>query len=683
MTTEHAERPHTQPRPLRPRRPWKWPVLARERQGLGYGGDYNPEQWSEEVWDEDIRLMQEARVNTVALGIFSWAKIQPAEDTWDFSWLDTIIAKLGAAGISVDLATATATAPQWLYLAHPEVLPKDKYGHVIHPGARQSWSASSPVFRAYALELTRRLAERYGTNPHVIAWHVGNEYGWNNRHDYSDNALAAFRVWCENRYETIEALNAAWGTSFWGQNLASFDQILLPYHMGADAMVNPAMKLDFERFGNDALLDFYRAERDEIARVCPDKPCTTNFMVSTDQCCMDYAGWAREVDFVSNDHYFQDGPAHLDELACSDALMASLAAGRPWYVMEHSTSAVQWKPLNARKRGGELIRDGLAHVAFGADAVNFFQWRASRFGAEAFHSAMLPHAGADTKVFRGVCELGRALEALSEVQGSVVERSSTAILFSADAQWATESETLPTRELDHWHDVRDWYYAFLNAGVRADVVPLSSDWSEYETVVVPTLLVVSEADAQRIRSFPGRVVVGYASGLMDEHMQVGLGGYPAAFRDMLGVRGEEFNILGSERIELDNGMSTGLWQNDIRVSEDVQVLARYRGERARYWELEGTPALTKRENAYFVGCDLSVAAKTTFIEEELGSGSERDVLHTRRVGARTYDFYFARGQQDVQLSGVSGTVLYALHAQTGKEDGTYTLGADGLLVVAR
>jgi beta-galactosidase GanA len=55
--------------------------------------------------------------------------------------------------------------------------------------------------------------------------------------------------------------------------------------------------------------------------------------------------------------------------------------------------------------------------------------------------------------------------------------SDTAILFSAESEWATRSETLPSMKLNHWHDVRDWYRAFLNAGARADIVPLAYDWS--------------------------------------------------------------------------------------------------------------------------------------------------------------------------------------------------------------
>ena len=208
-------------------RTFKWPELLTDNgKGIAYGGDYNPDQWSEDVWDDDVRLMKQAGVNTVAVAIFSWDRIQPEENRWDFGWLDRIIDKLGKAGIAVDLASATATAPLWLYEKHPEVLPQDKFGHPVNAGSRQSWSPTSPVFKEYALTLCRKLAERYGTNPYVTAWHMGNEYGWNNRYDYSDNALNAFRLWCERKYGTIGALNQAWGTTFWGQEMNSFDEVL-------------------------------------------------------------------------------------------------------------------------------------------------------------------------------------------------------------------------------------------------------------------------------------------------------------------------------------------------------------------------------------------------------------------------------------------------------------------------
>ena len=708
------------------RQPFAWPKLLTENgRGIAFGGDYNPDQWPEEIWDDDIRLMEKAGVNTVALAIFSWDRIQPQENRWDFGWLDRIIDKLGKAGIATDLASATATAPLWLYEKHPEVLPCDKFGHPVNAGSRQSWSPTSPVFKEYALTLCRKLAERYGANPYVTAWHMGNEYGWNNRNDYSDNALNAFRLWCERKYGTIGALNQAWGTTFWGQEMNSFDEVLIPRFMGADSMVNPGQKLDFERFGNDMLLDFYKAERDAIAEICPDKPFTTNFMVSTDQCCMDYADWANEVNFVSNDHYFHEGgEMHLDELACSDALMDSFALGKPWYVMEHSTSAVQWKPLNMRKRKGETVRDSLAHVAMGADAINFFQWRASAFGAESFHSAMVPHAGEDTKLFRQVCELGETLQTLADagVQGSELERSDTAILFSAESEWATRSETLPSMKLNHWHDVRDWYRAFLDAGTRADIMPLKYDWSDYKTVVLPTVLMLSAVDTRRLADFAaagGRVVVGYATGLIDENFHTWLGGYPGAgnglLRDMLGIRGEEFNILGSgvegepEAIRLGaggevapedaaalNGATTRLWQNDVTVTGDrTQVLAMYAGEEADEWELDGMAAVTRNPygagEAYFVGCDLDVADLTKLIRTYLAapaqsqqSQANTDVLHTVRKSAdAAFDFYLTRGKKEVELQGVEGEPVVLFQTERGEENGSYTVRRNGVLVVRR
>lgn len=708
------------------RQPFAWPKLLTENgRGIAFGGDYNPDQWSEETWDDDVRLMKKAGVNTVALAIFSWDRIQPQENRWDFGWLDRIIDKLGKAGIATDLASATATAPLWLYEKHPEVLPCDKFGHPVNAGSRQSWSPTSPVFKEYALTLCRKLAERYGANPYVTAWHMGNEYGWNNRNDYSDNALNAFRLWCERKYGTIGALNQAWGTTFWGQEMNSFDEVLIPRFMGADSMVNPGQKLDFERFGNDMLLDFYKAERDAIAEICPDKPFTTNFMVSTDQCCMDYADWANEVNFVSNDHYFHEGgEMHLDELACSDALMDSFALGKPWYVMEHSTSAVQWKPLNMRKRKGETVRDSLAHVAMGADAINFFQWRASAFGAESFHSAMVPHAGEDTKLFRQVCELGETLQTLADagVQGSELERSDTAILFSAESEWATRSETLPSMKLNHWHDVRDWYRAFLDAGTRADIMPLKYDWSDYKTVVLPTVLMLSAVDTRRLADFAaagGRVVVGYATGLIDENFHTWLGGYPGAgnglLRDMLGIRGEEFNILGSgvegepEAIWLGaggevapedaaalNGATTRLWQNDVTVTGDrTQVLAMYAGEEADEWELDGMAAVTRNPygagEAYFVGCDLDVADLTKLIRTYLAapaqsqqSQANTDVLHTVRKSAdAAFDFYLPRGKKEVELQGVEGEPVVLFQTERGEENGSYTVRRNGVLVVRR
>ena len=532
--------------------------------------------------------MGQAGVNTVALAIFSWDRIQPTEDRWDFGWLDRIIDKLGKAGIAVDLASATATAPLWLYESHPEVLPVDRYGHTVNAGSRQSWQPTSPVFKEYALRLCRKLAEHYKDNPYVTAWHMGNEYGWNNRYDYSDNALAAFRTWCEAKYGTIDALNEAWGTAFWSQHVNSFDEVLLPRHMGGDAMVNPSQQLDYERFGNDMLLDFYKAERDAIEQICPDKPFTTNFMVSTDQCVMNYAKWADEVDFVSNDHYFTPGEAHFDELAYSASLCDGIARKNPWFLMEHSSSAVNWRPINYRVEPGELVRDSLAHLAMGSDAICYFQWRQSKAGAEKWHSSMVPHAGPDSQIFRDVCELGADLNKLADegLLSTKLVKSKVAVVFDYESQWATEHTATPTQEVRHWTEPLAWFRALADNGLTADVVPVRGPWDEYEAVVLPSLTILSEETTRRVREYVangGKLFVTYYTGLVDDKDHVWLGGYPGSIRDVVGVRVEEFAPMGNDfpgamdHLDLDNGTVAHDFADVITsVADTAHVVASFK-----------------------------------------------------------------------------------------------------------
>ncbi len=159
-----------------------------------YGADYNPDQWPEAVWDDDVRLMREAGVNVVSLGIFAWSRIQPAEDVWDFDWLDRVIDKLHAGGIAVNLATATASPPPWVSAVYPETLPADESGASYWPGSRQHFAPSSPTYRRLAGELVRRLAERYVDHPAVVMWHVGNEFGCHLWMDFSDAARDAYRA---------------------------------------------------------------------------------------------------------------------------------------------------------------------------------------------------------------------------------------------------------------------------------------------------------------------------------------------------------------------------------------------------------------------------------------------------------------------------------------------------------
>ena len=673
------------------RRAYRWPQpLAGQQARIWYGGDYNPDQWPEEVWDDDVRLMKKAGVNLVSVGIFSWAKIETSEGVYDFDWLDRIISKLGEAGIAVDLASATASPPMWLTQAHPEVLWKDYRGDVCQPGARQHWRPTSPVFREYALKLCRAMAEHYKDNPYVVAWHVSNEYGCHNRFDYSEDAERAFQKWCEERYGTIDAVNDAWGTAFWAQRMNDFTEIVPPRFIGDGNFMNPGKLLDFKRFSSDALKAFYVAERDALAEITPDLPLTTNFMVSATGSVLDYDDWGREVDFVSNDHYFIPGEAHLDELAFSASLVDGIARKDPWFLMEHSTSAVNWRPVNYRKEPGQLVRDSLAHVAMGADAVCYFQWRQSKAGAEKFHSAMVPHTGEDSTVFRDVCELGADLNTLADngLLGTKLAKSKVAVVFDYESEWATEHTATPTQKVHHVDEPLQWFRALADHGVTADVVPVSSNWDEYEVVVLPSVYILSEETTRRVRDYVangGRLIVTYYTGLSDEKDHVWLGGYPGSIRDVVGVRVEEFMPMGDDFPGVPGrlGLSNGAVAHDIAdvigsVDRSATVLETFRDD--PWTGMDGTPAIVANTfgegRSVYVGARLGrdgIAKSLPEILESLGMAEtgENDsrVLRVEREGSdgSRFVFSFNRTHEAVQIP-FEGKIVVSSFAEVSGEN---------------
>ena len=686
------------------RRAYRWPQpLAGQQERIWYGGDYNPDQWPEEVWDDDVRLMKKAGVNLVSVGIFSWAKIETSEGVYDFDWLDRIIDKLGEAGVAVDLASATASPPMWLTQAHPEVLWKDYRGDVCQPGARQHWRPTSPVFREYALKLCRAMAEHYKGNPYVVAWHVSNESGCHNRFDYSEDAEHAFQQWCEERYGTIDAVNDAWGTAFWAQRMNDFSEIVPPRFIGDGNFMNPGKLLDFKRFSSDALKAFYIAERDALAEITPDLPLTTNFMVSASGSVLDYDDWGDEVDFVSNDHYFIPGEAHLDELAFSASLVDGIARKDPWFLMEHSTSAVNWREINYRKEPGQLVRDSLAHVAMGADAVCYFQWRQSKAGAEKFHSAMVPHAGEDSAVFRDVCELGADLNKLSDegILGSRLAKSRVAVVFDYESEWATEHTATPTQHVHHVDEPLAWFRALADQGVTADVVPVRGAWDGYEMVVLPSVYLLSEETTRRVRDYVvggGRLVVTYYTGISDEKDHVWLGGYPGSIRDVVGVRVEEFMPMGNDFTGVPDhlDLSNGAVAHDIAdvigsVDGTATVLATFKDD--PWTGMDGVPAIVANTfgegRSVYVGARLGregLALSLPEILESLGmaeaGGNDGRVLHVEREGAdgSRFVFSFNRTHETVRVP-VEGEVVVSSFADVDGE--TASIKPNGVIVTKK
>lgn len=591
--------------------------LGAGRPAIAFGGDYNPEQWSRKTWREDVRLMREAGVNLVSVGIFSWALIEREEGSYTFDWLDEVLDLLHENGVSVDLANATASPPPWFSQRYPRSLPVTADGVRLSPGSRQAFCPSDRDYRRAAAALTDAIASRYAAHPAVVMWHVHNEYGCHNQPCYCDQSAQAFRRWLCGKYETIDRLNDAWGTAFWSQNYTAWDEVVPP--RAAPSYVNPTEQLDFARFSSDELLSCCQREV-AVIRSHADQPVTTNFMgfMMDVHRPVDYWRWADELDVISNDHYLTAAdPRKEQDLALAADLTRGWAQGGPWLLMEHSTSAVNWQPRNVAKAPGEMLRNSLQHLARGADGILFFQWRQSVAGAEKFHSAMLPHAGEDSALWREVVELGQTLQRLQDVVGTRVADARVAIVHDTDAEWASQLDAHPSVDASAKAELRRWHDAFYRLGLTADIRRPTDDLSAYALVIAPMLYLVSDGVEAALTGYVaggGHLVVTYFSGIVDENDHVLPGGYPGALRDLLGVRVEQFApLLEGQVVFLSDGGAGHVW-SEYGAATTAQIAATFVDKGGL---VDGSPAITRNTvgegAAYYVATALEHPQLTSFV----------------------------------------------------------------------
>ena len=588
---------------------------------LYFGGDYNPEQWPKEVWKNDIELMQKANVNLVSLGIFSWANIEISDGNYQFGWLDEIMDLLHEGGISVDLATATASPPAWLSAAHPEILPVNFDGIRLEFGGRQAYCAASKVYQQKAAALTEQIAKRYAEHPAVVMWHVNNEYGCHAPYCYCDASKAAFVQWLQKKYASLDELNASWGTDFWSQRYRNWDDIPAPKRTPDGTHPNPGAQIDFRRFSSEITLELFKTERDIIKKYDSVNPVTTNFMSMKGTHAMDYFAWAKEVDFVSTDHYLaqHDIENHIDLAQMAD-LTRGFADGKPWLLMEHSSSAVNWQPRNYAKTPGQEKRNAMSFVARGSQGAMYFQWRQSQAGSERFHSAMVPHGGENTRVYREVAELGKLLSDHPELSKHATDKAEVAIVFDYEQFWAMMQANLPTEDLSYPDTVAAWYRALYKEGIQADFVPANVDaatLADYKLVLMPMVHMLSDAEEQVFTSYAqngGNLVVGYFSNIADRTLRVKLGGYGGSLvKDVIGLYVEEFYPLRESTVKLSNGFEAKLWA-ELSALNGAEVVAEFSSGQA-----QGQAAIVKRNlgasTAWYQGTELTDDSQRKFFSD--------------------------------------------------------------------
>lgn len=597
-----------------------------------FGGDWNPEQWPEDTWEHDLDMLEDAHINEVTINVFSWALLQPAEDRYDFSMLDKIVALLVKHDFNIVMATGTAALPGWMVRLHPETIRTEQNGtrHVF--GGRHNFCPTSPYFRKASRALAAHVAERYAGTSGLVAWHVCNEYGGGGGLCYCDHCAEAFRTWLKNKYGTVEALNKAWCANFWSHTIYDWGDVVPPVSYGdgiSDAKcVVSGLQMDYRRFQNQAQLACYTNERDAIRAYDAATPITTNLMGTFKD--LDYFEWAKEMDVVSWDNYpGMDTPPSFTAM-CHD-LMRGIGGNKPFMLMEQTPNQQNWFPFCKVKRPGEVRKLSWQAVSHGADTVQFFQMKQSIGGCERFHGAVIAHDGTEqSRVFKETAALGGELDRIGKrIMGSQI-RAKVVIMFDWQSYWSLEGCVGPTAGFSYPNEVHRFYRAFWRRNVPVDIIESTTPLDklkQYDLVVAPALITVLPGVAETLESYVsegGSFITGYMAGIHDEHDLVVPGGYPGKLRDLMGVWVEEIDALApDETIEVhgDAVDAKGEIVASIIHREGARRLAAYGGGEFYVGHSALTVNTYGKGKAYFVGTPLDETGMSAFmapIIKELG-----------------------------------------------------------------
>lgn len=664
---------------------------------MWYGGDYNPEQWDAATMEEDIRMFKLANIDIATVNVFSWALIQPSEDSYDFSGLDAIIERLTKDNIYICLATSTGAHPAWMAHRYPDVTRVDYEGRKRKFGGRHNSCPNSPTYRKYAAELASRLAERYAKHEGLVVWHISNEYGG---YCYCDNCAEAFRGWLKQRYNTIEALNQAWYTAFWGHTFYDWAEIVPPNALSEEWAGNrtnfQTISLDYRRFQSDSLLDCFKLEYNAIRKYSKDVQITTNLMGTYPE--LDYFKWGQAMDVVSWDNYPSlDTP--FSYTAMSHALMRGLKSGKPFMLMEQTPSQQNWQPYNSLKRPGVMRLWSYQAVAHGADTVMFFQLRRSIGACEKYHGAVIEHVGHEhTRVFRECAELGAELVKLGDELLDSRHQSKVGIVFDWENRWALDLTSGPTIDLKYVEQVHRYYDAFFKHNIQADMIRVEEQFDQYEIVVAPVMYMVKPGFAEKVEQFVadgGTFITTFFSGIVNENDIVTTGGYPGKLRNVLGIWAEEIDaLLPSQSNEIVMNATYGELNGsyscnilcDLIHSEGAEVLATYGTD-----FYKGMPALTRhafgKGKSWYVATNgdeafLSDLIKTIVDEQGIQPlvSPVQGIEVTERVkGEHRYLFVLNHNADatEVDLGNLAGRDLLTDQEVSGK----HTLAAKGVMIV--
>ncbi|MDV3253765.1 beta-galactosidase [Devosia sp. BK] len=592
-----------------------------------YGASYYHEYMPEDRLDKDITLMSEAGLSVVRMGESTWSLWEPTDGAFETAWMDRTLDAMHKAGIKAVIGTPTYSIPTWMARKYPEILAVRADNKNPTYGMRQNMDTDHAAYRFYCQRIIRRLISHYADHPAVIGWQIDNEtasYGAQNR-----DVFIGFVEWLKARYGTLEALNKAWLTTFWGQNISTWEDVLQQ-----DRPASTGYRLDWLRWQKQRVTNFLRFQA-EIVREYrgPGQFILQNFSPGL-HLDVDEAGIAELVDHVAVNPYhgYQDHMTGHPQALNGD-FYRSLKQ-KNFLVTEINAQAIGWGPHHQYPPyDGQARLDVYTHISNGANMVAYWHWHSLHSGQETYWRGVLGHDLEPNRFYGEVSRTAQELKRIGPALVNLTKRNDVAVLYSGDSQ--TALDIMPITMEGHAPDMLPWeksksdyqglifqlHKALFDLNVEADFIGGDTeDLARYKLIVLPAFYVASDVQLERLAAYVrhgGHVLASFKTGFTNEHGAVRATRAPGPLRQAAGFSYQEFSSL-EHPIALKGELAGNAahWA-ELLVLEGATALAHYDHKFFRQWAAVTTNSYGKGRFTY-MGSWLDLAAQSALVRRVVG-----------------------------------------------------------------